>query len=249
MEIDMDTRETVAIRIQDYLWLAEERARFYYYRSRKQYGRYTELGDLIGLGYKALVKAWRKFDPQRGITFESYASKMIDNHLRAYRRTQRRIPRDKVGLFDRMQKVKAHLEQQLGRPCYDTELAEGLVISLEDLNKLQQYDYSLISLDTESEREDGKTKLMDTLGDKSISQDDKISIADPMEHCLKAALQPIERQILLLFYLQGFSGPQVIKITGLEVDVNRIQYLKRRALTKMRRCLKLSKASKFLRSK
>src|SRR5207342_3057882 len=103
----------------------------------KQYqNQGLSLPDLINEGNLGLIKAARRFDETRGFKFISYAVWWIrQSILQALAEQSRivRLPLNKVGLTNRIQKTYSALEQQFEREPSAEELAELLEIGTEEV--------------------------------------------------------------------------------------------------------------------
>ena len=104
----------------------------------KQYqNQGLSLPDLINEGNLGLIKAAEKFDETRGFKFISYAVWWIrQSILQALAEQSRivRLPLNKIGSINKINKAYAHLEQENERPPSPEELAEVLDMSEEDIN-------------------------------------------------------------------------------------------------------------------
>src|SRR5947208_5283408 len=103
----------------------------------KQYqNQGLSLGDLINEGNLGLIKAAKRFDETKGFKFISYAVWWIrQSILQALAEQARivRLPLNKVGLTNRIQKAYSQLEQQFEREPSPEELAEVLELDIEEV--------------------------------------------------------------------------------------------------------------------
>src|SRR5512134_2808539 len=103
----------------------------------KQYqNQGLSLGDLINEGNLGLIKAAQRFDETRGFKFISYAVWWIrQSILQALAEQSRivRLPLNKVGLTNRIQKAYSTLEQQFEREPSAEELADLLELDTEEV--------------------------------------------------------------------------------------------------------------------
>src|SRR6267378_322259 len=104
----------------------------------KQYqNQGLSLPDLINEGNLGLIKAAQRFDETRGFKFISYAVWWIrQSILQALAEQSRivRLPLNKVGLTNRIQKAYSQLEQEFEREPSPEELAEVLELEIEEIS-------------------------------------------------------------------------------------------------------------------
>src|SRR5215218_5202209 len=109
------------------------------------------LPDLINEGNLGLIKAAKKFDETKGFKFISYAVWWIrQSILQALAEQARivRLPLNKVGLTNRIQKAFSQLEQEFEREPSAEELAEMLNMELEEVTATLGINARHISVDT-----------------------------------------------------------------------------------------------------
>ena len=108
----------------------------------KQYqNQGLSLPDLINEGNVGLIKAAQRFDETRGFKFISYAVWWIrQSILQALAEQSRivRLPLNKVGLTNRIQKAFSQLEQQFEREPSAEELAELLDMDYAQLGRIER---------------------------------------------------------------------------------------------------------------
>src|SRR5579885_1814965 len=90
-----------------------------------------EFEDLLGYGTLGLIQAFERFDPSRGVKFESYAVMRIRGAILDALRALRGLPQSVTDKAKRLQKTALDLEAQLGRPPTDEELAQALDLTAE----------------------------------------------------------------------------------------------------------------------
>jgi RNA polymerase sigma factor for flagellar operon FliA len=97
---------------------------------------HIEMDDLISAGVLGLLDAAEKFDPKRGVKFKTYADRRIKGAILDSLRNLDWAPRSLRKKGKDLEKVYRGLEQRLGRPADDEEVAEELGITEEDLQQL-----------------------------------------------------------------------------------------------------------------
>ena len=118
----------------------------------KQYqNQGLSLPDLINEGNLGLIKAAQRFDETSGFKFISYAVWWIrQSILQALAEQSRivRLPLNKVGLTNRIQKAYSQLEQEFEREPSAEELAECLNMDLEEVTASLGINARHVSMDT-----------------------------------------------------------------------------------------------------
>jgi RNA polymerase primary sigma factor len=233
--------------------LTKANLRFVVSVSKQYQNQGLTLPDLINEGNLGLIKAAQRFDETRGFKFISYAVWWIrQSILQALAEQARivRLPLNKIGSINKINKAFSRLEQQYERPPTPGELAEVLEMTLDEVKQSLANSGRHVSMDA---------PLMD--GDESSStMYDVYSTADnpsPEDNLMnKSLLLEIERSlhtltmregdvIRLYFGLNG-SHPLTLEEIGERFDLTRerVRQIKEKAL----RRLKHTSRSKMLKS-
>ena len=96
---------------------------------KKYQGHGLDLSELVAIGNEGLLKAVRKFDPDHGVKFISYAVWWVRQAvLKALAEQTRsvRIPLNQNSALIRMSRAESFLSQELGREPTDAEIATAL---------------------------------------------------------------------------------------------------------------------------
>src|SRR6188508_3266661 len=116
--------------------LVKANLRFVVSVSKQYQNQGLSLPDLINEGNLGLIKAAQRFDETRGFKFISYAVWWIRQSILQSLAEQARIvrlPLNKVGLTNRIQKTYSQLEQQFEREPSTEEVAEALEMDIEEV--------------------------------------------------------------------------------------------------------------------
>jgi RNA polymerase primary sigma factor len=171
------------------------------------------LPDLINEGNLGLIKAAQRFDETRGFKFISYAVWWIrQSILQALAEQSRivRLPLNKVGLTNRIQKVRSDLEQKLEREPSAEELAEVLEMNIEEVSATIGINGRHLSFDSPiAEGEDAN--LYDITEDTEVQRTDKemdhhYSLKKDIERCLDK-LKPREKEVVCFLFGIGIERP------------------------------------------
>jgi len=87
---------------------------------------HAEIDDLLGAGALGLLDAVEKFDPSRSVKFRTYAELRIRGAILDSLRDLDWAPRSLRKKSREIANLCKELEQNLGRPPADTELAEAM---------------------------------------------------------------------------------------------------------------------------
>ena len=209
----------------------------------KQYqNQGLSLPDLINEGNLGLIKAAQRFDETRGFKFISYAVWWIrQSILQALAEQSRivRLPLNKVGLTNRIQKAFSQLEQQFEREPSAEELAELLNMELDEVSASLSISSRHISMDTPiSEGEDGT--LLDVLENPNAEKTDgeldhTQSLKTEIDRSLKT-LTERQKEVICYFFGIGVDHPMSLEDIGERFNLTRerVRQIKDKAITKLR---------------
>ena len=219
----------------------------------KQYqNQGLSLPDLINEGNLGLIKAAQRFDETRGFKFISYAVWWIrQSILQALAEQSRivRLPLNKVGLTNRIQKAYSQLEQEFEREPSAEELAEMLELDIEEVSSTLGIAARHVSMDTPlSEGEDNT--LIDVLENPNAERaetniEHKESLKQEIDRSLKT-LTERQKEVICFFFGIGVDHPMSLEDIGEKFNLTRerVRQIKDKAITKLRS----NSRSKMLRS-
>jgi RNA polymerase primary sigma factor len=209
----------------------------------KQYqNQGLSLPDLINEGNVGLIKAAQRFDETRGFKFISYAVWWIrQSILQALAEQSRivRLPLNKVGLTNRIQKAFSTLEQQFEREPSAEELADMLQMDLEEVSATLGISARHVSMDTPlSEGED--STLIDVLINPNAEKTDEEldhnqSLKTEIDRSLKM-LTERQKEVICYFFGIGVDHPMSLEDIGEKFNLTRerVRQIKDKAITKLR---------------
>ncbi|MDG1253527.1 MAG: sigma-70 family RNA polymerase sigma factor [Schleiferiaceae bacterium] len=209
------------------------------------------LPDLINEGNLGLIKAAQRFDETRGFKFISYAVWWIrQSILQALAEQSRivRLPLNKIGSINKINKAYASLEQAHERPPSAEEIATKLEMSEMDVKESMRNSGRHVSMDAPLvEGED--SNLYDVLNsDDSPNPDDALmvdSLRTEIERSL-ATLTPREGDVIRLYFGLNGQHPLTLEEIGEKFDLTRerVRQIKEKAI----RRLKHTSRSKILKT-
>ena len=184
--------------------------------------RYQNCGlgqeDMIQLGSIGLLQALRRFDPDRGLCFSTYAVPLIAGEIRRFLRDDGMVKfsRETKSLALRIERIR----QEQGNLTVE-ELSKALNVPLEDITAALASRTGALSLDAPTD-EDG-AELHSFLGSADAdTEQDALRRVELRE--LFAVLSERERQVLFMRYFQDRTQNEVGKRLGLsQVQISRIE--------------------------
>jgi RNA polymerase primary sigma factor len=213
---------------------------------KKYQGHGLELGELVAIGNEGLLKAVRKFDPDQGVKFISYAVWWVRQAvLKALAEQTRsvRIPLNQNSALIRMGRAETLLAQVLRRDPTDDELARMLEEPVETVRAARRISTVEVSFDAPVERgdRDGAAPLADRFADEEAvgieEGTERQLMREQLEHALRHHLTARERKILALYYgLEEGSEEMTLERIGTLMGVTRerIRQIRERAFAKLR---------------
>ncbi len=221
--------------------LVTRNLRFVISVAKKYQNRGMALMDLIGEGNVGLMTAARKFDPDHGVKFISYAVWWIrQSILAAIARQGRtvRVPLNRTADLSRIIKTSEVLRQQLGREPTPEEIAPLVNLSVEVVQALSVLNTSDVRLDAPLAAE-GDQSLLDrftTAGgpDAETEAMDRM-LGEEVDAALRT-LPPRDAKVLRLYFgLEGGHEHTLEEIGAmLGITRERVRQLRDRALGRLR---------------
>jgi RNA polymerase primary sigma factor len=211
---------------------------------KKYQGRGLGLAELVCIGNEGLLKAVKKFDPDKGVKFISYAVWWIrQTVLQALAEQTRsvRIPLNQNSNLARLARTDTQLTQQLGRSPTDQEIADEMGEPLETIRALRRVAASELSLDAPIDRSDRDSS---SFGERFAGADggdieedvEAMARRDFLEQMFETYLTERERKILYLYYGLDDGEERTLEEIGslLGVTRERIRQIRNRAFEKLR---------------
>ena len=209
------------------------------------------LPDLINEGNLGLIKAAQRFDETRGFKFISYAVWWIrQSILQALAEQSRivRLPLNKIGSINKINKTFAFLEQAHERPPSAEEIAKELDLTVEDVKQSLKNSGRHVSMD--APLIDGEdSNLYDVLRSGESPNPDKELLHDSLRTEIERALEtltPREADVIRLYFGLAGQHSMTLEEIGETFDLTRerVRQIKEKAI----RRLKHTSRSKILKT-
>ena len=209
------------------------------------------LPDLINEGNLGLIKAAQRFDETRGFKFISYAVWCIRQSILPALAEQShivRLPLNKIGSINKINKMFAYLEQAHERPPSAEEIAKELDMTINDVKESMKNSGRHVSMDAPLvEGED--SNLYDVLRSGESPNPDRSLLHESLRTEIERALEtltPREADVVRLYFGLGDQHPMTLEEIGETFDLTRerVRQIKEKAI----RRLKHTTRSKILKT-
>jgi RNA polymerase primary sigma factor len=211
---------------------------------KKYQGRGLGLAELVCIGNEGLLKAVKKFDPEKGVKFISYAVWWIrQTVLQALAEQTRsvRIPLNQNSNLVRLSRTETALTQTLGRSPTDQEIADEMQEPVETIRALRRVAASELSLDAPLDRGDRDSssfgeRFAGAEAEEIEEEVESQARREFLERMFEKYLTERERKILYLYYGLDEGEERTLEEIGMLLGVTRerIRQIRNRAFEKLR---------------
>ncbi|HEU4588964.1 MAG TPA: RNA polymerase sigma factor RpoD/SigA [Gemmatimonadales bacterium] len=221
--------------------LARHNVRFVVSVAKKFQNRGVPLSDLIGEGNVGLMTAARKFDPDRGVKFISYAVWWIRQAIQASIARQGRsvrVPLNRTADLTRLARATSLLKDRLGRMPTTEELVRATGLTPEAVRSLSALHTEAVRLDAPM-REGDSTERIERFAVASADTTDAHTMANSRTDDIEAALAtlaPRDAKVLRLYFGLDDGRARTLEEIGKMMGVTRerIRQLRDRALKQLK---------------
>ncbi len=207
----------------------------------KQYqNQGMSLPDLINEGNLGLMKAAQRFDETRGFKFISYAVWWIRQAILQALAEQARIvrlPVNKIGSINRINRAFSRLEQEYEREPSSQEIADVLEMIPEEVKDALKTNGRTVSMDAPISSEEDNN-MYDVLQSSDTPSPDKNLINESLAYEIERALStlsPREAKVLKLYFGLGMKHPFTLEEIGEELSLTRerVRQIKEKAIKRI----------------
>ncbi len=231
--------------------LTKANLRFVVSVSKQYQNQGLSLPDLINEGNLGLIKAAQRFDETRGFKFISYAVWWIrQSILQALAEQSRivRLPLNKIGSINKINKAYAHLEQEFEREPNVEEIADLLDISETEVKESLRNSGRHVSMDAPLVQ-DEDNNMYDVIRSEDATTPETGLMYESLRKEIERAISTLpQREADVIRYYFGLEGkhPMTLEEIGEKFDLTRerVRQIKEKAI----RRLKHVSRSKILKS-
>ena len=221
--------------------LAKRNLRFVISVAKKYQNRGLPLSDLIGEGIVGLLTAARKFDPDQGVKFISYAVWWIRQAILAALARQGRtvrVPLNRTADLSRIVRTAEALRQEMRREPTPEEISAATGLSLEVVQSLAALNTGEVRLDAPLDPDGDRALIERFIAEDLPDTEEKTMerfLSDEVEDALKTLPARDAKVLRLYFGLDGGREHTLEEIGGmLGVTRERVRQLRDRALKRLR---------------
>ena len=231
--------------------LTKANLRFVVSVSKQYQNQGLSLPDLINEGNLGLIKAAQRFDETRGFKFISYAVWWIrQSILQALAEQSRivRLPLNKIGSINKINKTYAKLEQEFEREPNAEEIAEVLDLTEAEVKESMKNAGRHVSMDAPLVQDEDNNMYDVLKSDEVVTPETELlyeSLRKEIDRAISTLTQREADVVRLYFGLNG-SHPMTLEEIGEKFDLTRerVRQIKEKAI----RRLKHTSRSKILKS-
>ncbi|MDR7072165.1 FliA/WhiG family RNA polymerase sigma factor [Fictibacillus barbaricus] len=197
--------------------------------------------ELRSLGMLGLYDALKKFEPERDLKFDTYASFRIRGAILDGLRREDWLPRS---MREKTKKVEAaieRLEQQNLRTVSPKEVAEEIGFTENEVTSVMSESFlaNVLSIDEENKETDSREKVSYTIEDKKVMTPENSLLQEELHKELASVIKELsekEQLVVSLFYYEELTLTEIGQVLGL--STSRISQIHSKALFRIRQVLK-----------
>jgi RNA polymerase sigma factor FliA len=201
---------------------------------------HVEDADLISYGLVGLIGAIQRFEPERGIKFETFAMTRIRGAIIDELRSLDWVPRSVRSRAREIEQVQAKLEHELQRAPSEAELAAKLNMTEEELQTalLEIANSSVYALDelwTVSDSSGDQVSLLDTIADDGAADPQEALATTEVKDRLTEAIGGLperEQLVVALYYYENLTLREIGEVLG--VTESRVSQLHTKAVMRLK---------------
>ena len=198
---------------------------------------HVDVADLVQSGIFGLVDAIEKFEPERGLRFETYAMQRIRGAILDELRAQDWVPRSVRSRAKEVERALERLEGRLQRTATDIEVAGELGMTVAELREVyaQLQLTSVVALDELIAVGRSESSLAETLPDERVCDPSTVLDRTESRRLLADAVARLterDRMIVTLYYFENLTLAEIGRVLG--ITESRVCQLHTRAVLRLR---------------
>jgi len=201
---------------------------------------HIDINDLISSGVLGLIDAIEKFDSSREAQFKTYAEFRIRGAMLDELRSMDWIPRSVRQNYNNIEKAFSRIEQELGRPANDEEVAQSLGISVNEFQDMVSRSAGLAILSLSdvvkrSDEEEGGRTILDTLAGLDEDDPEAQHVFEELKRLLAQTIDALperQRLVLSLYYHEEMNMKEIGAV--LEVSESRVSQIHSKTISQIR---------------
>ncbi|WP_085444564.1 FliA/WhiG family RNA polymerase sigma factor [Magnetofaba australis] len=203
----------------------------------------VDVDDLCQVGVLGLIDAVEKFDPERGIKFQTYAEFRIRGAILDELRAMDWVPRQVRQTATQIQEAYNQLEGENGEPAADKDVAEAMGITLDEFyaQLATVRSISIVGFDDlrPMSSDDDDWDILEVLADPTVIDPVETIGLGEMREALAQAIDSLpekEKLVVTLYYFEELTMSEIGEV--LELTESRISQLHSKAALRMRARIK-----------
>ncbi|SHF52145.1 FliA/WhiG family RNA polymerase sigma factor [Ornithinibacillus halophilus] len=224
--------------IQHYMYLVN----YHVERTASHLPSSVSKDDLRSLGMFGLYDALKKFDIDRDLKFDTYASFRIRGSIIDGLRKEDWLPRSTRDKIKKVEQLSQELEQKLQREPTSKEIAKYVDMSVDEVETTIKNSLfaNVLSIEDKGKNQDNEFKegIGYSIPDKKSGQPEENVLQNEIIKELLQGIQHLnekEQMILSLFYQEELTFTEIGQV--LELTTSRISQLHKKAIFKLRKIL------------
>lgn len=207
---------------------------------RGVYSSFTQVEDVVNEGILTLLGAIDKFDPEKGVKFETYVAKRIRGMIIDLARKQDWLPRNIRRRAREIEDAMAELATDLGRFPTETEVAAYLGITQERYNRdvANVALSNVLSLDALMDLRETDGVRFEVPSNDPQGQPETVLQEYELQQVLTEAILSLrenEQIVLSLYYEKNLHMKEIAQV--MQVSEPRISQIHASAIQKLRTCM------------
>jgi RNA polymerase sigma factor FliA len=196
--------------------------------------------DLISYGLMGLIGAIERFEPERGIKFETFAMTRIRGSIIDELRSLDWVPRSVRARAREIETAQTRLEHELQRAPTEEELADKLGLTEDELQAslLEIANSSVYALDelwAISDSSGDQVSLLDTISDPTAADPQEALDTSEVKDRLAEAIESLperEQLVVALYYYENLTLREIGEVLG--VTESRVSQLHTKAVMRLK---------------